>query len=184
MPTTVKLVPAFYDDDSTAPPPFPPMLTDQVELFGRGVHRPTTLLTDEVLTPAGLDTISSPKVTTVRQSKDLSRSRQSTPTPEFCLAVRTSKSSHRHASPSPYVKRVGFRRATSTGHGRDVAPSSEDSEESSDGTSDNDSSLSTLSDDTKIPKPPGEPGRPGRGGYTLETALDWNHKVYMRFKVR
>ncbi|KAI6169930.1 hypothetical protein EDD17DRAFT_1749103 [Pisolithus thermaeus] len=44
-----------------------------------------------------------------------------------------------------------------------------------------DSSESVASED-KILKPPGELGCPGHGGYTLETALDWNARVYMKFK--
>jgi hypothetical protein len=49
--------------------------------------------------------------------------------------------------------------------------------------SDNGSFTSIVSEDSKIPKPHGEPGRPGRGGYTLQEALDWSPKVYVKFKV-
>ncbi|KAI6010355.1 hypothetical protein EDC04DRAFT_2905949 [Pisolithus marmoratus] len=40
----------------------------------------------------------------------------------------------------------------------------------------------SIASEDKIPKPLGEPGCPGRGGYTLETALDWNGKTYAKFK--
>lgn len=51
-----------------------------------------------------------------------------------------------------------------------------------------DSDLTSVTDsDTEselILKPDGEAGRPGRGGYNLEEALKWDHKKYLRIKVR
>ncbi|KAG1871688.1 hypothetical protein F4604DRAFT_1926080 [Suillus subluteus] len=145
------------------PPPFPSMLTDQLELFGK-VHRPsTTLITDEVLIPKA-----SVIVPVIRASF--------TPAPEFKLAKRLLKHSDR--SSSPYSKKVAFTRSNSR------TLQSLDSASSSDSLSDSDSTTSSvnLSEDSKIPKPASEPGRPGRGGYTLREALDWNPKAYMKFK--
>ncbi|KAI5997648.1 hypothetical protein F5J12DRAFT_895777 [Pisolithus orientalis] len=104
MPTTAKPVSPFFGHDSTVPPPLPSMLTDQIELFGSPCCH-MTLLADEVLAPAGLDTRQ------VIKSEEL---------------------------PNSY--------------------------------------------ESKIPKPIGEPGHPGHGEYTLEIALDWNHKIYVKFK--
>ena len=52
-----------------------------------------------------------------------------------------------------------------------------------------DSDMTSLTDSDSdasqlIPKPDGEAGRPGRGGYNLEEALKWEHKKYLRVKVR
>ncbi|KAG6376545.1 hypothetical protein JVT61DRAFT_2541 [Boletus reticuloceps] len=156
---------------------------DHVELFS-GTRHPATLLAEEALSPAGLDVVTPAKITLLSPSEGLPtpRSRHTTLVPEFRLACS------RHATPAPEnhppmlrhgtahapcSKAVGFRQATSV--------SSEESltscDSSSDAASDSDT-LSTLPDDSKIPKPQGEPGRPGRGGYTLESALDWNHNAY------
>ncbi|KAI6025984.1 hypothetical protein F5J12DRAFT_889881 [Pisolithus orientalis] len=58
----------------------------------------------------------------------------------------------------------------------------EDSAAESVESSDSDCASSMLLDDSKIPKPTGEPGCPGHGWYTLEIALDWNCKMYVKFK--
>ncbi|KAI6029984.1 hypothetical protein EDC04DRAFT_2605597 [Pisolithus marmoratus] len=160
MPTTVKPVSPFYDDDSTVPlPPRP----DQVELFGQA-PRPLTLLTNEHLTPAGLDVAPLPRFSVVGRSRTPSITR-STPAPEFHIASKPpSKPSHHGMS--PYAKKVTFRQATSQ---------TSTDKCSLEASSDDDSATSTMSDDSKIPKPQGEPGCPGHGGYTLEATLDWNH---------
>ncbi|KAI5993440.1 hypothetical protein EDD15DRAFT_2367177 [Pisolithus albus] len=165
MPTTVKRVSPFYDDDSVALPPLSSKLTDQVELFGQ-TPRPMTLLADEHLTPAGLGVIP-PKFSVASRSG----TPRSTPAPEFRVVSKTSR-----RGASPYAKKVAFQ-----GMAAEQTRNSTD-ESSSEASSDDDSTASTISDESKIPKPQGEPGRPGRGGYTLEAALDWNHSAYMKFK--
>lgn len=161
MPTVLKPVAPFCDEK-------PVPLADQG--FG-SVHHPMTLLADEVLSPAGLDLDGAP----MSIPKDLPCSRCSTPAPEFCLVSRTAKSHHHD---SPYSKKVSFQRASSADQTCESP-----GEESSELSSDNESTISTLSEDSKIPKPPGEAGCPGRRGYTLETALKWDTKVYSKFKV-
>ncbi|KAI6149010.1 hypothetical protein EDD17DRAFT_1766636 [Pisolithus thermaeus] len=166
MPTTIKPVSPFYDN-VTAPP-----------LLGDHAEYPKLLLATEVLGPAGLD-VTLVKVTAVNTSDPLvNHSRQSTPAPVFCFPSRSPKSDHR--STSPYAKRVTFQWATSAAS--EQTHSATNASSASDDSSDSESSLSTLSEDSKIPKPQGEPGRPGHGGYNLETALDWNHAVYLKFK--
>ncbi|KAG2123446.1 hypothetical protein DEU56DRAFT_917409 [Suillus clintonianus] len=163
--STSTVVPPFYDLETGAPPPFPPMLTDQLELFGHVDRRPTTLIADEVLVP---------KASIIPAA----RASSSTPAPEFKLAKRMLKQSD-HSS-SPYLKKVTFPCSRSqTPVPSDSAGSSLDSLSDSDSSSTSDVS---LSEDSKIPKPAGEPGRPGRGGYTLYEALDWNPKMYAKFK--
>ncbi|KAG1901303.1 uncharacterized protein F5891DRAFT_1187578 [Suillus fuscotomentosus] len=154
MRNTSKAVSPFHDPEPGAPPPFPPMLTDQLELFGSPRHS-TMLITDEILLPKPKNTLA----------------------PEFKLAVRPSKNTH---PSSPYPKRVSLERSRS----RSRTPIPSDSSGSFDSLSDSDSSTSaaSLSEDSKIPKPAGEPGRPGRGGYTLREALDWSPKAYTKFK--
>ncbi|KAI6138145.1 hypothetical protein EDD17DRAFT_1771032 [Pisolithus thermaeus] len=166
MPTTIKPVSPFYDNVTA-----PPLLGDHAEYL-------KSLLATEVLGPAGLD-VTLAKVTAVNTSDPLvNHSRQSTPAPVFRFPSRSPKSDRR--STSPYAKRVTFQRATSAAS--EQTHSATDASSASDDSSDSESSLSTLSEDSKIPKPQGEPGRPGRGGYNLETALDWNHAVYLKFK--
>lgn len=157
-------VPAFYDQEPGAPPPLPPMLTDQLELFSCARHS-TMLIADEIL-PS--------RISTVVPSTQRIKQPQVKDTPEFKLATRPFKNDR---SSSPYSKRV------SRSHSQMPTPSNSSS--SSDSASDSGSSTSTesLSEESKIPKPPGEPGRPGRGGYTLQEALDWNPKAYTKFKV-
>ncbi|KAG1789905.1 uncharacterized protein HD556DRAFT_1446693 [Suillus plorans] len=163
MRNTPKAVPPFYDLEPGAPPPFPPMLTDQLELFCKDNHRPITLVADEILVP---------KVSIVAPTTRSS----STPTPESKITKRSPKHSE-HTSP-PYPKKVAFTCS------RSRTPMPSDSDGSLDFSSDSGSSTSSiiLSEDSKIPKPTGEPGRPGRGGYTLYEALDWNPKAYAKFK--
>ncbi|KIJ65078.1 hypothetical protein HYDPIDRAFT_167379 [Hydnomerulius pinastri MD-312] len=158
MPATIKTISPFYNDDSSAPPPFPPMLTDQLELFGK-THHSSSLLADEVLPPSYNTPASVPEV------KSPSRTQGPTLAPKFRLAAR-----------SPYPKKE-VKQTRAISHS-----TNSDSEESQVSTSDNESTASSDSEDSKIPKPPGEPGRPGRGGYTLETALGWNQKSYSKFK--
>lgn len=50
MRNTSKAVCPFHDQEPSAPPPFPPMLTDQLELFSSPRHS-TMLITDEILPP-------------------------------------------------------------------------------------------------------------------------------------
>ncbi|KAI6159042.1 hypothetical protein EDD17DRAFT_1762976 [Pisolithus thermaeus] len=148
MPSVIKSITPFYNNDSAAPPPFPTMLTDQLKLFGRTSNlKSSGLLADEVLTPAHM--LSSKKV---RVSEAQAWSQKSALAPEF------------------------------TAHSASSTPSNS-SEEERMGSSDDELTSSTQSAEAlKIPKPPGEPGHPGRGSYTLETALDWNQKVYSKFK--
>lgn len=157
-------VPAFYDQEPGAPPPFPPMLTDQLELFSCARHS-TMLVADEIL-PS--------RISTVVPSTQRIKQPQLKDTPEFKLGTRLFKNDR---SSPPYSKRV------SRSHSQTPIPS--DSSSSLDSASDSGSSTSTesLSEEPKIPKPAGEPGRPGRGGYTLQEALDWNPKAYNKFKV-
>lgn len=180
MPTTITSVLPFYDNNSAAPPPFPPMLTDQLELFGSGhSQRSSSLLADEALSST-IETTSPAKVTPVLGQPQTQK--LAVPAPEFKLAARSPKPGV-HAT-SPYAKRSPGQPHTRS---RDRAPSDSSSESSSElselSSDDDDSASGTLSEDSKIPKPPGEPGRPGRGGYNLETALNWNHRTYARFKV-
>lgn len=161
------VVPAFYDQEPGAPPPFPPMLTDQLELFSCARHS-TMLVTDEIL-PS--------RISTVVPSTQRIKQPQLKDTPEFKLAMRPFNLKNDRSSSPPYSKRV------LRSHSQTPIPS--DSSGSLDSASDSGSSTSTesLSEESKIPKPPGEPGRPGRGGYTLQEALDWNPKAYTKFKV-
>lgn len=149
------------------------MLTNQLELFSKA-HCLATLLANEALSPADLDT-----------TQDHSHS-HSTPAPKFRLAQ--SPKQLRCTSPYPLSKKVTFQHANSSTRDQransptcEFMPSTDSSSE--DGSVDG-LTLSTLSDDSKIPKPVGEPGHPGCGGYNLETALDWSTKAYSKFKVR
>ncbi|KAG1726853.1 hypothetical protein EDB19DRAFT_1914473 [Suillus lakei] len=164
MHNTPTVVPPFYDSETGAPPPFPPMLTDQLELFGHVDRRPLTLIADEVLVAKASSIIPA------------ARASSSTPAPECKLAKQVLKQSDH--SPSPYLKKPTFSRSRS----RSPTPLPSDSAGSLDSLSDSDSSTSSLPEDLKIPKPPGEPGRPGRGGYTLHEVLDWNPKLYSKLK--
>jgi hypothetical protein len=181
MPTRLKLVKPFFDISSVL----------KVELFS-GARYPATLLAEEALSPAGLDIVTPTRITILSPSKGLllPRSRHTTPVPEFRLA---SHQGSRHATPAPgnhspaprhgtpadapYPKVVRFQWATSASREESLT-----SCESSSDTASDSNTLSTLLDDFKIPKPQGEPGRPGRGGYTLESALNWNHNLYVKFK--
>ncbi|KAG1885139.1 hypothetical protein F4604DRAFT_1918802 [Suillus subluteus] len=159
-------VPAFYDQEPGAPPPFPPMLTDQLKVFG-SAHRSTMLVADEIL-PSRISTV-------VPSTQHIKHPQlKETLVPEFKLATRPFKNDH---SSSPYTKRVLFE--CSRSHSQTPTPSDSSLDSASDSGS---SSTESLSEDSKIPKPPGEPGRPGRGGYTLHEALDWNPKAYAKFK--
>ncbi|KAG2339625.1 hypothetical protein BDR05DRAFT_950965 [Suillus weaverae] len=129
------IVPPFYDSESGAPPPFPPMLTDQLELFGNIDHCPTTLTADEVLVPrAGIVPVA--------------RASSSTPAPEFKLAKWTLKHSDPSSSACSYPKKL----LTCS---RSQTPLPSDSARSLDSLSDSSTSTSSasLSEDSKIPKP-------------------------------
>ncbi|KIK35120.1 hypothetical protein CY34DRAFT_28275, partial [Suillus luteus UH-Slu-Lm8-n1] len=162
MPNKTLTVSAFYDQEPGAPPPFPPMLTDQLELFD-SAHRSTMLVADEIL-PSKISALDPPHT----QLKD-------TVVPESKLAAQPFK-----IDSSLYSKKVLFERSRSNSR----TPMPSESLSSLESMSDSCSSTSneSLSDDSKIPKPPGEPGRPGRGGYTLNEALDWNPRAYAKFK--
>lgn len=158
MPTTIKAVSPFYNDKGNSPPPFSPRLTDQLELF-RKCSGQFTSVAKEVEDGSPLD----------YDPKPLKR----------CLKAPTSSSSDKSASASsPYPKKTTSQSVRLRSHSLAVSTSEESSESSN-----NDDCSSTLSEGSKIPKLPGEPGRPGRGGYTLETALDWNRKMFTKFKV-
>lgn len=66
----------------------------------------------------------------------------------------------------------------------DVAPSETGATETDSESLVTDSEIESESDTPLIPKPDGEAGRPNRGGYNLEKALKWEHKKYIRVKVR
>ncbi|KAG6369918.1 hypothetical protein JVT61DRAFT_13385 [Boletus reticuloceps] len=160
MPTTIKSIPPFFNAaTTTAPPPFPPLLTDQQELLGKR-SQPSGLLADEAL-----------------------HSKSGTPTavvkPDSKLIpVPTGRPFKLARGSSPYPKRA----TSGKPHSGVIDSSSDRSDSSSEASSDSDEASSTFSEDSAIPKPPGEPGRPGRGGYNLETALDWNHKMFSKLK--
>ncbi|KIJ59453.1 hypothetical protein HYDPIDRAFT_33144 [Hydnomerulius pinastri MD-312] len=156
MSMTIKAILLFFND-TTAPPPFPPLLTYQLELFSNG-HHSSGLLVDEVLSPGSGNLTPAVKVKT-----DLERPQKPALAPKFKVVTCLLKPTH-HLS--PYSNKS----------------SSKESEQSSETSSDTESTVSALSEASKIPKPPGEPGQPGRGSYNLKTALDWNHKTYMKFK--
>jgi hypothetical protein len=151
-------VPPFYDQEqSGAPPLFPPMLTDQLELLG-SIHRPTTLIADEIIV----------SIVSLRTPPALA--------PEFKIAKRSRKPDYS----SPYPKKAIRARS------RSMTPSiCSDSQSSSNHSFDSGSSTSItpLSEDSKIPKPLGEAGGSGRGRYILYDALNWSPKKYTEFKV-
>ncbi|KAG1761267.1 hypothetical protein EDD22DRAFT_847892 [Suillus occidentalis] len=152
MRNTSKAVCPFHDQEPSAPPPFPPMLTDQLELFSSPRHS-TMLITDEILPPKPKNMLA----------------------PEFKLAARPPKNTH---PSSPYPKVVCRERSRS----RTPISSDSSGSFDSLSDSDLSTSAASLSEDSKIPKPAGEPGRPGRGGYMLREALDWSPKAYTKFK--
>ena len=165
MPTTIEIIAPFFNDNTTAPPPFPPLLTDQQELLGGRSH-PSGLLADEALYSGALTITAKPDLNVFP-----------TPRPSTPAIARPFKVAR---GPSPYSRKaVGSTKNLSGGH----ASSSELSNCSSESSSDSDEASSTSSEYPKIPKPAGEPGRPGRGGYNLETALNWDRKPFTKFKV-
>ena len=160
----VKPISPFYDENS-APPTFPSLLTDQLELFGNTHHSPS-LLSNEIL----------PK------SKNVVH---------FPINNLPSKTGQGRTAQSPYPTTQPHQQlACASSHSRAGSKSpSETSQTSSlsslsDSASDSGSTLSMLSERAMILRPPGEPGRPGRGGYNLESAVGWNHTVFSKFKVR
>ncbi|KAG1867183.1 hypothetical protein DFJ58DRAFT_838193 [Suillus subalutaceus] len=89
---STTVVPPFYDLEPGAPPPLPPMLTDQLELFGNANCHPTTLIANEILVPQA------------SIIPTAARALSSTPAPEFKLAKRMVK--HSDCSSSPYTKKI------------------------------------------------------------------------------
>ncbi|KAG2053519.1 hypothetical protein BDR06DRAFT_1008659 [Suillus hirtellus] len=140
MYNTPAVVPPFYDSETGAPLPFPPMLTDQLELFGHVDRRPLTLIADEVLVPKA-----SSIIPTARASLSMHAPEFKLAKPHSCVPVPVPIPV---PVPVPIPQLLNFK----------------------------------LLEDLKIPKPPSEPGRPGRGGYTLHEVLDWNLKLYSKFK--
>ncbi|KIN99074.1 hypothetical protein M404DRAFT_30870 [Pisolithus tinctorius Marx 270] len=168
MPSMIKSISPFYNHDSAAPPPFPTMLTDQLELLGKAsCSKSSGLLADKVLPPA--HTLSSKKV---HVSEVLAQSQKSTLAPEFIVASKTPATWFG----SPYLKRAPSQACSES---TSTPSTSSDKEEVA--SSDNDLT-SSIQLELKVPKPPGEPGHPGRGSYTLETVLNLNQKVFSKFK--
>ncbi|KAG1850426.1 hypothetical protein F4604DRAFT_1934425 [Suillus subluteus] len=165
MPSQTNTVSPFYDQEPGAPPPFPPMLTDQLELFD-SAHHSTMLVAAKVL-PSRINAVNPQHIKHPQLNNML--------LPESKLAAWPIKND---SSSSPYSKRVLRSHSSS----RTSTPSYSSS--SLETMSDSGSSTSTesLSEDSKIPKPPGEPSRLGHGGYTLNKVLDWNPKAYAKFK--
>jgi hypothetical protein len=162
MRNTSKAVSPFYDHGSSAPPPFPSMLTDQLELFVNNL-RPTTLIADEILAPKASSIVS-----------DLLRAPPAL-APEFKPAKRSRKLPNHFVS-SPYSKKDARIDSCSLIPVLSFPPGCSNS------SSDRESVVPSA-EESKIPKPTGEPGRPGRGGYMLYEALNWSPKAYARFKV-
>ncbi|KAG1770579.1 hypothetical protein EV702DRAFT_1202350 [Suillus placidus] len=92
MCNTSKAVSPFYDHGPSAPPPFPSMLTDQLELFVNNL-RLTTLIADEILAPKASSIVS-----------DLLKAPPAL-APVFKLAKRSCKLPDHFVS-SPYSKKV------------------------------------------------------------------------------
>ncbi|KAG1880914.1 hypothetical protein F4604DRAFT_1922539 [Suillus subluteus] len=95
MPNKTLTVSAFYDQEPGAPPPFPPMLMDQLELFD-SAHHSTMLIADEIL-PSKISALDPPHT----QLKD-------TVVPESKLAARPFK-----IDSSLYSKKVSFEHSRS-----------------------------------------------------------------------
>ncbi|KAG1836202.1 hypothetical protein DFJ58DRAFT_735128 [Suillus subalutaceus] len=72
MHNTSTAVSPFYDQEPGAPPPFLPMLMDQLELFG-SPHRSTMLVTDEILPPKPKNTLAPDFKLVARPSKNTDR---------------------------------------------------------------------------------------------------------------
>ncbi|KAI6004947.1 hypothetical protein EDD15DRAFT_2359879 [Pisolithus albus] len=179
MPMTVKTIPPFFNDNTAAPPPFPPMLTNQLELYGNTSH--SCLLTDKVNNTVTTNTVTT--AITISKDKPTQRLRTTRSSSPYMKKVTATRSS------LPYAKKVTFSRRSQTrspshalSHASMVSTSEESDCSSESDNDDNDDTSSMLSEDSKIPKPPGEPGHPGRGGYNLEIALDWNQKSFAKLK--
>ncbi|KAI9568420.1 hypothetical protein HD554DRAFT_2038963 [Boletus coccyginus] len=143
----VKPFPPFYNE-SSAPPAFPSLLTNQLELFSNTHHSPS-LLADEILPP---------------KSKSVMQIQSALPERPALPKMLPSKQDHAAQSPYSTTKREHqHSQAYARSHSHaDLESLSEDSSSSS--------SLSDSPSDKglKILKPPGEPGCPGRGRYNLE----------------
>ncbi|KAG2100708.1 uncharacterized protein F5147DRAFT_655496 [Suillus discolor] len=138
MPNKTNTVSPFYDQEPDAPPPFPPMLTDQLELFG-SAHHSTTLVADKIL-PSRISTVNPPQHIKHPQLKDT-------------------------LVPSPYLKKILF--SPSHSNSQIPMPSDSSGSLDSASDSGSSTLTKSLLEDLKIPKPPGEPGCLGHGGYTL-----------------
>jgi len=169
MPKVNSILQRFlpFHDESSAPPASasPSLLTAQLELFGNTHHS----LSVEILPP---------------KSKSVVQIQIALPEQPALSETLPSKQDRAAPSPYPTTKQKRQRsKARVRSHDRaDSESPSRDSSSSLDSPSDSESTSTTLSGQPKIPKPPGEPGRPGRGGYNLECAIDWNNKVYTKFR--
>ena len=150
----------FYDESSA--PPASSSLTAQLELFGNTHHSLAVGVLPVVQIQIAL------------------------PEQPALPKALPSKEGRAARSPYPTTKQERQRsKARVRSHDRgDSESPSKDSSSSLDPLSDSESTSTTLSGHPKIPKPPGEPGRPGRGGYNLECAIEWDNKVYTKFKAR
>jgi hypothetical protein len=177
MPKVMSILRRFLPlyDESSAPPAFPSLLTDQLELFGHTHHS----LTVEILPPNSKSVV---------QIQIALPEQPALPKMGGTRLPSESKQGRAARSPYPTTKQERQRsKARVRSHDRaDSESLCRDPSSSLDSPSDSESTSTTgaPSEQPKIPKPPGEPGRPGRGGYNLECALDWNDKVYTKFKVR
>ena len=157
----VKSILPFYDKNS-ASPAFPLLLTDQLELFGNS-HHSSSLLSDKIL----------PK------SKNIMHF----PVNDPSLTERGHAIQLLYPTMQPHQQSQAHARSRGCADSECPSEVSSLSSLSASASDTSESMLSTLSEQSKIPKPPGEPGCPGRGGYNLESAVDWNHKVFSKFKV-
>ena len=166
----VKPFPPFYDE-SSAPPVFPSLLTDQLELFCN-THYSPSLIVDEILS---------------FKSKSVMQIQSGLPELPALPKVLPSKQGHAAQSPYPAMKQEHqHSQARARSHSRadsESLPEHSSSSSSLDLLSDSESTSTTLLEGLKIPKPPGEPGHPGRGRYNLEGTVNWDHKVFTNFKV-
>lgn len=148
MPTTIKIIAPFFNDNTTAPSPFPLLFTDQQELLG-GCSHPSGLLANEALhcESRALTITAKPDLNVFPISRPSPAPRPSPP-----AILRPFKVAR---GPSPYSRKaVGSKKNPSGG----CALSSELSNCSSESSFDSDKASSTLSEDSKIPKPASEPG--------------------------
>ncbi|KAI5980957.1 hypothetical protein EDD15DRAFT_2204784 [Pisolithus albus] len=149
MPMTVKTIPPFFNDNTAAPPPFPPMLTNQLELYGNTSH--SCLLTDKVNNTVTTNTVTT--AITISKDKPTQRLRTTRSSSPYMKKVTATRSS------LPYAKKVTFSRRSQTrspshalSHASMVSTSEESDCSSESDNDDNDDTSSMLSEDSKIPK--------------------------------